>query len=60
MHQSVLEGSEPPRDQEVDDHDDHRHGRERRGQRQVVGDADVRVDDVADELRVELTSCGVM
>ena len=30
---------------------DHRHGRERRSQRQVVRHADVRVDDVPDELR---------
>ena len=56
----VLERAEPPGDQQVDDHDDDRHRRERRGQRQVVGDADVGVDDVADELRVRATSCGVM
>ena len=46
-----LERAQPPGDQEVDDHDDDRHRGERRRERQVVRDADVGVDDVADELR---------
>ena len=54
----VLEGAEPPGDQQVDDHDDDRHRRERRGERQVVGD--VVVDDVADELGSGETRDGVM
>src|ERR671910_1443463 len=47
----VVERSYPPNQQQVDDHDDHRHRRERGCEREVVGDADVDVDDVADELR---------
>src|SRR3954453_16566209 len=46
----VLEGAESSREQQVDDHDRDRDRRERCRQRQVGGY--VRVDDVADELRL--------
>src|SRR3954452_15603278 len=46
----VLEGPEPPGDQEVGDHDDDRDQRQGGGERLVV--SDVAVDDVAEELVV--------
>ena len=42
----------PSGEEQVDDHDGDRHERVCGGERQVVRDADVAVDDVADELRV--------
>ena len=46
----VLERPGAARQEQVDDHDRDRHERIGRGERQVVGDADVVVDHVADEL----------
>ena len=48
----VLEGAEAARAEQVDGHDHERHGRERGGEGRVVGDAEVAVDDRADQLVV--------
>src|SRR5579863_217829 len=47
-----LEGSERACAAQVADHDHDRHQRQRGGERQVVGSPDVRIDHVADQLRV--------
>src|SRR6476661_5043613 len=52
-----LERAEPTRDQAIHGHDDERNARERRGERDVVRDADGRIDDIADELRPWTPAC---
>src|SRR5262245_14720709 len=51
----VLEGAETPHDRDEHDHDRERHGREGGCEGDVVGDADVREDDVTDQLGVRTT-----
>ena len=48
----MLEGAEPPGGQQVDGHDRERHGGEGSREGRVVGDAEVAVDDRADQLVV--------
>ena len=50
LHLHRLERAERPRPEEVDDHDHDRHEGKGGGEREVVGQADVVVDDVADEV----------
>ena len=50
FHLHRLEGAERPCPEEVGDHDHYGHDGERGGKGEIVGEADVVVDDVADEV----------